>query len=38
MLSAMFSLPGLLMFILGVLLSGTVMAWFGRARTSVTGG
>ncbi len=37
MLAAMFSLPGLVMFILGVLLSGWVMTLVGRARTSVSG-
>jgi hypothetical protein len=33
----MFSFGGWLMFILGVLLSGTVMSFVGRARSKVSG-
>lgn len=37
MISNMFSLGGWIMFILGVLLSGSVMGLFGRARSKVAG-
>lgn len=37
MLRDMFTLAGFIMFILGVIFSGTVMSLFGRARSAVTG-
>jgi hypothetical protein len=37
MFAQIFSLGGLIAFILGVLLSGTVMSFWGRARSRVAG-
>ena len=37
MLAQIFSLGGLIAFLLGVFLSGTVMGFWGRARSKVAG-
>jgi len=37
MLRDMFRLPALIMFVLGVLFSGTVMSVFSKGRSKVTG-